>query len=183
MERLLEIFSVWHMIRLSGFIGLFFVTFSIVFGMMSNISWLKSKKSLSHWIHLSSAWSAVLSIIFHLVLLFFDTYEPFTLAELFIPFTANYAPFAAGLGTLAFYILMVVNLSSDFGMKKLKRETWKKIHWSSLLAWLFAVIHGVMIGTDTPMLWAISYYLVCFFGVIFLFLLRITQKKVVKAVR
>lgn len=176
LDNILGIFSTWNMIRLSGFLALFFVTFSIGFGMMSKISWLKKKKALSHFIHLSSAWGSVLSLVFHLSLLVVDTYQPFTLKELLVPFQANYAPFATGLGTIAFYFIIIVYLSSDFGMKKLKRETWKKIHLLAIPAWIFAFIHGVMIGTDTATSWAITYYLVVFFSILLIGLIRATQK-------
>ena len=112
LDSILGIFSTWNMIRLSGFLALFFVTFSIGFGMMSKISWLKKKKALSHFIHLSSAWGSVLSLVFHLSLLLVDTYQPFTLKELLVPFAANYASLAAGLGTLAFYFIIIVYLAS-----------------------------------------------------------------------
>lgn len=176
LDNILGIFSTWNMIRLSGFLALFFVTFSIGFGMMSKISWLKKKKALSHFIHLSSAWGSVLSLVFHLSLLVVDTYQPFTLKELLVPFQANYAPFATGLGTIAFYFIIIVYLSSDFGMKKLKRETWKKMHLLAIPAWIFAFIHGVMIGTDTATSWAITYYLVVFFSILLIGLIRATQK-------
>ena len=170
LDNILGIFSTWNMIRLSGFLALFFVTFSIGFGMMSKISWLKKKKALSHFIHLSSAWGSVLSLVFHLSLLLVDTYQPFTLKELLVPFTANYASLAAGLGTLAFYFIITVYLTSKFGMKKLKHKTWKRIHWLGIPAWIFALVHGVMIGTDTATSWGITYYLVCFFSILLIVL-------------
>lgn len=179
---ILDVFTMWNMIRFSGFMGLFFITFSIAFGLMSNLPWLKSKKALNHFIHLSSSWGAVVSTVFHLALLFFDTYKPFTLKDLFVPFQASFSPFATGLGTLAFYMIMVVYLTSEYGMKKLKREVWKKIHWLTLPAWLFVIIHGVMVGTDVTAPWAIGFYLVCYFTIVFLFIFRITRKKVVKKV-
>lgn len=181
LDKIVGIFSIWNLIRLSGFLALFFVTFSIGFGVMSKVSWLKKKKALSHFIHLSSAWGSILSLGFHLSLLVVDTYQPFTVKELLVPFQANYQPFAAGLGTLALYFILIVYLTSDFGMKKLKRETWKKIHWLAIPAWIFALVHGVMIGTDTATSWAVVYYLVCFFFILLLILIRITQKNVVKS--
>jgi methionine sulfoxide reductase heme-binding subunit len=181
MDRILEMFSTWNIIRLSGFLALFFITFSIGFGMMSKLSWLKKKKALSHFIHLSSAWGSVLSLVFHLSLLLVDTYQPLSIKELLVPFKANYSPVAAGLGTLAFYFIIIIYLSSKFGMKKLKRDTWKKIHFLFIPAWIFALIHGVMIGTDTATLWGIVFYLVCFFTIVLLALLRTTQKPVVKS--
>lgn len=181
MDRIIEIFSTWNMIRLSGFLALFFITFSVGFGMMSKLSWLKKKKALSHFIHLSSAWGSVLSLVVHLSFLLVDSYQPLTLKELFVPFKANYSPFATGLGTLAFYLIIVIYLSSRYGMKKLKRNTWKKIHFLFIPAWIFSLIHGVMIGTDTATSWGIVFYLVCFFTILLITLFRTTQKPVVKS--
>ena len=109
-----------------------------------------------------------------------DTYQPFTIKELLVPFSSDYAPFAAGLGTVAFYFIIVVYLTSDFGMKKLKRKTWKSIHWLAIPTWIFSLAHGVMIGTDTSTLWGISYYLVCIFFMLLIGLVRASQKPEIK---
>lgn len=180
LNNILDIFSTWNMIRLSGFLALFFITFAAGFGMLSKLSWLKKKKALTHFIHLSSAWGSVITLVFHLSLLLFDTFQPFTLKELLIPFSAEYAPIAAGLGTVAFYFIIIVYLTSDFGMKKLKRKTWKSIHWLAIPAWILAIVHGTVIGTDTSSLWAISYYLICIFFILLIGLFRASQKTEVK---
>ena len=181
LDNILGLFSTWNMIRVSGFLALFFITFSAGFGMMSKVSWLKKKKALSHFIHLSSAWGSVLSLVVHLSFLLIDTYQPYTLKELFVPFSANYAPFAAGLGTLAFYFLVINYLISKYGMKKLKRATWKKIHWIAIPTWVFALVHGVVIGTDTTTSWGVMYYMVSFFAILLIALVRSMQKPTVKS--
>lgn len=175
LDSILALFSTWNLIRLSGFLALFFITFSAGFGMLSKVSWLKKKKALTHSIHLTSAWGSVLALLFHFFLLMVDTYRPFTIKELLVPFSADYAPFAAGLGTVAFYLMMTIYLSSDFGMKKLKRKTWKSIHWLAVPAWILSLAHGIVIGTDSSTLWAMSYYLCCIFFLLLIGLFRASQ--------
>ena len=45
-----------------------------------------------------------ITVIVHLLLLMIDQYEPYTISEIVLPFSANYQALLSGLGTIAFYL-------------------------------------------------------------------------------
>jgi sulfoxide reductase heme-binding subunit YedZ len=151
-------FSVWTLIRCSGFLAYFFMTMSLAFGLLTSFSFMKKKKAVLIAYHQTSGWYGLLTIIFHMTLLWKDTFVPYSLTELFVPFSAKNAPVFSALGTLSFYLFILVIGTSDFFIKKLGRERWKKIHLAVIPAWLMMVVHGLAIGTDASKPWALFLY-------------------------
>lgn len=161
-------FSVWSLIRTSGFTAYFFMTISLSFGLLSSLNRMKTKKALLLNIHQTSGWYGFLTIIFHMMLIWKDQFIPYKLAEIFIPFYAKHAPFFSALGTLAFYLFLLVIGTSDFFIKKLGRSRWKRVHLAVIPGWMMMVIHGLTIGTDSSKAWALLFYTG---GVILIFVL------------
>ncbi|HJV17614.1 MAG TPA: ferric reductase-like transmembrane domain-containing protein [Bacillales bacterium] len=154
-----EYYSVWSFIRVSGFLAFYFMSFSLSIGLLNSLSIMKKKKALFLTLHQTSGWYGLLTIIFHMVLIWQDRYVPYSLGELFIPFYSQNEPIYSGLGTLSFYLFFLVVVSSDF-IKKLGLRIWKKIHYLVIPAWVLMLIHGFAIGTDSSEPWALVIYLV-----------------------
>jgi sulfoxide reductase heme-binding subunit YedZ len=155
---MLDYFSVWSLIRASGFAAYFFMTLALAFGLLNSISILKKKKAVLLNYHQTSGWFGLLTIVFHMTLIWKDQFVPYSLSELFVPFAAKNAPVFSALGTIAFYLFLLVIGTSDFFIKKLGRERWKKIHMAVIPAWLMMVFHGLAIGTDSSKSWALFLY-------------------------
>ena len=64
----------------------------------------------------------------------------------------------SAIGTISFYLFLIVIATSDFLMKKLGRNLWGKIHILVIPAWILMVLHGVFIGTDSNQPWAAFLY-------------------------
>ncbi|MDP4155133.1 MAG: ferric reductase-like transmembrane domain-containing protein [Bacillota bacterium] len=155
---MIEIFSVWSLIRASGFLAYFFMTLALAFGLLTSFSILKKKKAVLLAYHQTSGWFGLLTIVFHMTLIWKDTYVPYSLTELFIPFSAKNAPVFSALGTVSFYLFLIVIGTSDFFIKRLGRERWKKVHLAVIPAWVMMVVHGLAIGTDSSKSWALFIY-------------------------
>jgi DMSO/TMAO reductase YedYZ heme-binding membrane subunit len=155
---MIEFFSVWSLIRASGFLAYFFMTLALAFGLLTSFSILKKKKAVLLAYHQTSGWFGLLTIVFHMTLIWKDTYVPYSLTELFIPFSAKNAPVFSALGTVSFYLFLIVIGTSDFFIKKLGRERWKKVHLAVIPAWIMMVVHGLAIGTDSSKSWALFIY-------------------------
>lgn len=149
----------WILIRVSGFLGFYFMSFSLSMGLLSSLSLMKRKKVLLVSLHEASGWYGLLTIIFHMFLIWQDQYVPYSFGELLIPFYAKYEPVYSTLGVFSFYLFLLVIGSSDFFIKKLGLKFWKKIHFVVIPAWVFMLIHGLAIGTDSSKLWALCIYL------------------------
>ena len=61
------------------------------------------------------------------------------------------SPLAVGVGTLAFWIILVVTLSFS-AKKRLGHRTWKLIDYASYLAFVLVTVHGLTAGTDAARL-------------------------------
>lgn len=153
-----QYFSNWNFIRSSGLLAFYFMTISLSLGLCSSLLIFKKKKALLNSLHQTSGWYGLLTILFHIILIWHDQYVPYSLGELFIPFYAKNETTYSGLGTLAFYLFFIVIGSSDFFIKKLGLKLWKKVHFTVIPAWVIMVIHGIAIGTDSTETWALILY-------------------------
>ncbi|THE13395.1 iron reductase [Bacillus timonensis] len=150
--------STWSLIRISGFLAYFLFTLSIAAGLMNRLSLFKKQKPLMLELHKLSGWIGMLTVVFHATLLLVDSYMPYTIFEILIPFSSENDPFFSGLGTISFYFFLVTLGTSDFFIKALGRTLWKKIHFLVIPAWILMVLHGIIIGTDSAQPWAAFIY-------------------------
>ncbi|WML40064.1 ferric reductase-like transmembrane domain-containing protein [Neobacillus sp. OS1-2] len=170
-----DFFSVWTLIRVSGFLAFYFMTLSLAIGLFSSFSIMKKKKARFLSYHQTSGWYGLLTILFHILLIWQDQYVPYSLRELFVPFMAKNEPLFSGLGTLSFYLFLIVIGSSDFFIKKMGVKKWKKIHFAVIPAWIFMLVHGLAIGTDSSEPWALLIYLLSSSFILVLLFMRIVE--------
>lgn len=167
-----DYYSTWTLIRSSGFLAYFFMTISLSFGLISTFSIMKKQKASLLVIHQTSGWYGLLTIIFHVILLWNDQYLPYTVREILLPLAAQNEPIFSALGTISFYLFFLVIGTSDFFIKRLGRARWKKIHLAVILAWAMMIIHGIIIGTDTTAPWALFLYASGIFSIMILMIIR-----------
>lgn len=158
MDWMKWLFLTWTMIRLSGLTGHFFLTLSVLAGLLGSFPALKKQKARLHNIHLYSGWAGLLAIVLHATLIIVDTYAPLSLLEILVPGTASYEPLWNAFGTISLYLFGFVLVTSDFLKETLGKTLWKLTHWLVLPAWLLMTLHGIFIGTDTGTLFTTIWY-------------------------
>jgi predicted ferric reductase len=139
----------WHLIRSAGITAYILLTVSVIWGLALSSRIVKdwSPGVLSMLMHSTISWLALALGLIHALLLLVDKYFSFQISDLFIPFTGPYRPLAVGLGTLAFWITLVVTLS--FSVKRfIGHRLWKYIHFGSFLSFGLITAHGLLAGTD-----------------------------------
>lgn len=136
MDWMKWLFSTWTMIRLSGLTGHFFLTLSVLAGLLGSFPALRKQKACLHNIHLYSGWAGLLAIVLHATLIVVDTYAPLSLLEILIPGTASYEPLWNAFGTISLYLFGFVLVTSDFLKEALGKTLWKLTHSLVLPAWL-----------------------------------------------
>ncbi|MCB9451041.1 MAG: ferric reductase-like transmembrane domain-containing protein [Anaerolineaceae bacterium] len=139
----------WHLVRSSGIVAYVLLAASTVWGLFMSSQLIKdwSPGPVSMTMHSTISWLALLLGLGHALLLMFDGYFNYTLGDIFIPFTGPYRPEVVGLGTLAFWLIVIVTLS--FPLKKwMGNKNWKRLHYTSYLAFGLVSIHGLFAGTD-----------------------------------
>ena len=70
-----------------------------------------------------------------------------TLLQVLAPFTADRQTLLVGLGTLAFYVLVVTIISSLL-MKRMKYSYWRTLHYGTYLLLALGLIHGLLISGE-----------------------------------
>jgi methionine sulfoxide reductase heme-binding subunit len=143
----------WHLIRSSGIFAYILLTVSMIWGLFLSNQLIKdwSPGPVSISIHSTLSWLGVLLTLFHALLLMFDEYFTYTLADVFVPFTGPYRPLWVGFGTLSLWIMILVTVSFAF-KKWLGQKAWKRLHYLSYGAYFMSTLHGLFAGTDSELL-------------------------------
>jgi DMSO/TMAO reductase YedYZ heme-binding membrane subunit len=93
----------------------------------------------------------------HLVALYLDPFEPFSLFKLAWPFAETYRPLGTALGVLTLYLLVLVTLSS-WARRLLGARVWYLLHLTSYVAFVLVTIHGLLTGADSQTPWMLGVY-------------------------
>ncbi|WP_203362731.1 ferric reductase-like transmembrane domain-containing protein [Bacillus sp. REN10] len=167
------IYTTWEWIRASGMTAYLLLFIANMAGLLVKGKMVSKKgRPVLLMIHQTAGWLALLLALFHAMMLLFDHYVSYTITELLIPFTATYQRLASAAGTIACYILVLLFFSSDV-MKRIGRKWWKVIHFLALPSYLLALIHGILIGTDSGAIWMILVYAITFGVLSSLFFVRL----------
>ena len=112
----------------------------------------------------------------HLAMLVVDAEAAMSVADLVIPFASGYRPFATALGVLGLYVVLVTWVSTLL-RTQLGRRRWRALHRVAIAAWVLALLHGVLAGTDTGTPWAVFTYVLCGLTVAMLFAARVAASR------
>ncbi|MCC7446154.1 MAG: ferric reductase-like transmembrane domain-containing protein [Anaerolineae bacterium] len=143
----------WHLVRSMGITAYTLLGASTVWGLFLSSKIIKdwSPGTLSLILHASVSWLAVVFTVAHMALLLVDTYIPYQVSDLIIPFTGPYRPFPVGLGTLAFWLILPIAIS--FSMRKvIGQRAWRLLHYFSYVSFGLVTAHALLAGTDTDKL-------------------------------
>ncbi|MBK8024528.1 MAG: ferric reductase-like transmembrane domain-containing protein [Chloroflexi bacterium] len=140
---------VWHLIRSSGIVAYLLLSAATLWGLLVSSQMIKtwSPGPVSMALHSTLSWMALLLSLTHAVLLLFDDYLRFAVHEILIPFIGPYRPEAVGLGTLAFWLIILVTLSFPL-KKRIGQAMWKRLHYLSYAGFGMVSAHGLLAGTD-----------------------------------
>lgn len=143
----------WHLVRSSGVVAYVLLLASTVWGLFLSTQFVKdwSPGPVSLTLHSTISWLALLLGLGHGLLLLFDDYFTYTLGDILLPFTGLYRPEAVGLGTLAFWMIVIISLSFPL-KKRIGHTAWKRLHYVSYVAFGMVSVHGLFAGTDSHLL-------------------------------
>jgi predicted ferric reductase len=165
---------IWQIIRSLGIVSYIFLTAGICFGMAYNFPIWRKRKAALYKLHTFSTITGTGLGLLHGAITVIDQYTPFTWSEVLFPFTASYAPFLTGIGTLSGYGLLFIILTSDL-RNKIKKKIWLAIHMTSYPVFIMAFIHGYFLGTDSNIIGIRLIYFMSIALVISLTAIRMTM--------
>jgi methionine sulfoxide reductase heme-binding subunit len=159
MSGFLDVLTVWATTRAAGITSYLFLFLSTAVGIIMSLKMLNSRqKSVLLTIHQSSGWFGFLFGMLHGSVLLFDQYVGYTPSELLVPFTSHSHPILIGLGTLSFYSVLILIVSSDM-IKTLGKKAWRAVHFLAFPGFFMGLAHGFLLGSDTQYTWAKMMYL------------------------
>ena len=132
------------------------------------------------WILDLHRWMGGLTIGFiaiHMAALVADNYLHFGAAELLVPGRSEYEPWAVGLGVMAMWLLVVVELTS-LAKKRLSRRVWHGIHLFSYATFLLTSLHGTLAGTEADNPLYLSTTVAAVAAVVFSSVFRVTTRRI-----
>lgn len=151
--------TTWFIVRGSGVAAFVLLSASMVWGL-----WISTKtfgrtvkaKGLQ-WLHESLSLAAVAATVIHMVSLSMEEFIGFSWWDIMIPGVATWKPLATSFGVVAFWSILLVSLSF-YAKRWIGQSAWRSIHYLSFGAFLAALAHGVMAGTDSGTPWMAALY-------------------------
>jgi methionine sulfoxide reductase heme-binding subunit len=107
----------------------------------------------------------------HVLAIAADSFLPFSLTQLLVPFTSSYRPLWTGLGIAAAELLLALAITNHY-RRRLPYRFWRRAHYLNFAVWGFASLHGLMAGTDRGAAWLAILYGVSVATVLMLLLWR-----------
>ena len=96
-------------------------------------------------------------IVVHVGAIALDSFLPFSIGQLVIPFTARYRPLWTGLGIFAAELLLALSITNHY-RKRMPHRLWRLAHYANFAVWTLATFHGILSGTDRSALWLAILY-------------------------
>ncbi len=111
----------------------------------------------------------------HVATIALDSFLPFSVLNLVVPFTSTYRPLWTGLGIAAAELLLALAITNHY-RKRLPYRFWRTAHYANFAVWTLAVLHGVMSGTDRGVWWLAMIYGLSIASVLTLLVWRFAHK-------
>ena len=169
----------WFLSRGSAIIAYIFLWASMAFGLLitNKMARLWPGGPAAMTMHEYVSLLGLGFAIFHALILTGDQFIHYNLVQILLPFGSfGYKPFWVGFGQLGFYLMAIVT-ATFYLRKRLGGTTWRTIHYASFISFLFALVHGIMSGTDTALPWMQWIYWTSAVSMVFLIVYRVTVNK------
>ena len=98
-------------------------------------------------------------VAIHVVTVAIDSWLPFSLSSLVVPFTTRYRPVWVGLGVVAAELLLALAVTNHY-RRRLRYATWRRAHYLNFAVWAAASLHGIGSGTDRSSPWLLAIFAV-----------------------
>lgn len=181
----------WYIARASGLLAFMLLSLGAIYGLVISSRALSRviTSPVAYELHRTLSLVSLGVVLLHISSFFFDDYLKIRFFEAFVPgvLQRNFPSalgynlgFSVGMGIVAFYIILILILTSEF-RAKLSSRVWRKIHYLSFVAYLLFVGHGFTAGTDSGEYWVRVMYIVSLMMVGVLVSIRIISRGIIPA--
>jgi predicted ferric reductase len=156
------------------------LTITVVIGTLGSAAVTSAaNRVVWQYVHRTAAGIGILLVVVHVTTLVFDAKAHVGVAGAFVPFASQYRPNAVALGSITAYTLIVVAAAGAargrFAATRVGAASWRGIHVLAYPAWLTAVLHSVLSGTDRAVSWVVLLDVVCVAAVVTAGVVRIVR--------
>jgi sulfoxide reductase heme-binding subunit YedZ len=140
----------WYTTRVTGMVALVLFTLVVSLGTLvaNRFGGTVVGRFEINELHRSLSMMAMVFLALHITTTVVDTYAPTGWLSAIVPFASPYRRVGVAIGAVAFDLILAVWLSSLLKVR-VKNQSWRLIHWFSWLAFLSAIAHAYLTGTDT----------------------------------
>ncbi len=144
----------WFLTRASAMVAWVLLTLTAVWGILLKTRILRGADN-PEWLtvtHRYISGLAMAMIATHMGTLLLDEYIQFGWTDILVPFATTFEPLPVALGIIAFWLIVVVQLTA-LSSRWLPEGLWKGIHLSSYFALVLVGLHSGLVGTDVGAPW------------------------------
>lgn len=147
-------------IEISGIIGMIAIAalaanFAVGLCIWTNISYSLPWNLSFLQLHKFTGYSAAVTILLHIVLIPLDPLSGFSWTDLLLPAWTKHQPLANTFGSVAFYLIGVVIITSYF-KESMNYPLWRSLHYLSYFAAIPLILHSIITDPklqDRPIDW------------------------------
>jgi hypothetical protein len=148
----------WYLARASGVVAYVLLTLVVLAGVgLAGRARLNWPRFAVVDVHRFGSILVGVFIAVHATTLALDTYLPFSITQLVVPFASHYRPLPTALGIVAMELLVAVAIT-NLQRSRLPYRAWRRAHYLTLLVWLAATVHGLTVGSDRGSAWLDAIY-------------------------
>ncbi len=157
----------WYAARAGGVVAYVLLTIVVVLGttMASGTRNRRWPRFALQDVHRFAGLLTGTFLVVHIAAIAIDSYLPFTLGSILIPFTSSYRPAFVGLGVVGAELLVALAITNRL-RDRLPYEIWRRLHYLNFAVWAGATIHGIGAGTDRSRTWLLAIEATCVFAVL-----------------
>ena len=149
----------WYAARAAGITAYLLLSGVVLVGLT-----MSGKKTLPNWprfavedVHRFGGMLVGTFVSIHVLAIAVDSWLPFSIGSLVVPFASRYRPLWVGLGIAAAELLLAIAVTNHY-RQRMRYRTWRRIHYLNFAVWAAATLHGLGSGTDRSAFWALALY-------------------------
>lgn len=159
----------WYIGRASGILAFILLTLVVVNGLLmsTRTAFRVMPPALNYEMHRFFSWMAIITVIGHFASFTLDGFFHLTFLEGLVPFllerdftsSLGYGfNISVGIGIIAFYGILALVVTSELRRFGFPLKKWRALHYTSFLAYILFLAHGIMAGTDSLSWWMMWIY-------------------------
>jgi predicted ferric reductase len=139
----------WHVARAAGLVAWALSTAAVLWGLLLSTR-ITGRRPPPSWLADLHRYLGGLTVTFtaiHVAALLADTWVPFDVADILVPFASEWRPSAVAWGVVALYLLLAVEVTSLL-RRRVPTRWWTAVHRSSFALFAAGTLHLLTAGTD-----------------------------------